>query len=251
MEEDQTADNEKRDSAPEAVDANKMPAVPNFEGPKDGGNQPKQEGGPTAMPAYQKWNLGITIAGSMLALMGLFALIKQTYVMVDQNKLMIEQLKQTDRNLRLDQRAWLTSSRFRLIAEPEAGKPIHVDYFIQNSGKTPALDYYSQPVLFLASGMPGMQKFEEPKTFVSRSIVPPGSAGTASATLPIMLAELELSHYRSRADHLFIHAILRYRDIFGRVHWTTVCAYHTWGNPLDMFQYCASGNEMDQGQDQK
>jgi hypothetical protein len=57
--------------------------------------------------------------------------------------------------------------------------------------------------------------------------------------------------YLKKTQFLYFHAILRYKDVFKKEHWTTVCAIHTYGHPLDDFTYCEEGNGMDSGEADK
>jgi hypothetical protein len=71
-------------------------------------------------------------------------------------------------------------------------------------------------------------------------------------TNPLTLNTLtQISFYTTGTYKIYLEALIRYRDTFNQPHWTRVCAYHISGAPLDTFQYCEHGNEIDQSQNKR
>lgn len=151
------------------------------------------------------------------------------------------------KNSQLDQRPWTTVARFVLSAEPEDGKEFQVQYWPQNTGKTPSLSQTNQSKLYLWFGEPQMT-FPELNKTASIIILPPSSENINSKTTPWKPESNLVKLYRAKTLNLYIHILIRYRDIFGTPHWTTVCAFHIYGNALSDFSYCHDGNEMDSNQ---
>ena len=86
----------------------------------------------------------------------------------------------------------------------------------------------------------------DPGSVKSLSIVPPTPvASVASISDPLTPSESLHSLYTKQGAVLYVHAIIRYENIFQKHHWTTVCAYHVYGEPLDQFTFCPNGNDMD------
>lgn len=156
-----------------------------------------------------------------------------------------QSLQTTIETFHLDQRAWVAVSRFLLSNEPEADKEIKVDFWLVNTGKTPAKDEVLQSALFVAPHRPPMTKFVIPKISMSRFILTPGTTNQFGSTDSWKVPEPNLGQYLKKSQFLYFHAILRYTDVFQKDHWTTVCAIHTYGRPLDEFIYCEEGNAMD------
>jgi len=147
----------------------------------------------------------------------------------------------------LDQRAWLNISSFKLSEEPTLNQGVTVTLFVFNSGKTPALEMTNESTLIFSNVEPPPTAFSFEPNPVSRSIVPPGTAGTFFRTNPLTLKTLsQASAYGSVLSKIYVEATIHYKDTFGRSHWTRVCAWHASGAPLDTFLFCEHGNEMDQ-----
>jgi hypothetical protein len=154
-------------------------------------------------------------------------------------------LDSTIKNARLDERPWITISAFQMSGEPEDKKEFTIRCAITNSGKTPALNMVPQSIIFLNPIAPPMTKFPEPQTAESRSIVAPGPTTMNFMTKPWVIEQTYISQYTKKDLTLYLHALIRYSDTFGTNHWTSVCAIHTYGAPLNEFQYCEQGNEID------
>lgn len=56
----------------------------------------------------------------------------------------------------------------------------------------------------------------------------------------------QVDAYTNKTNRICVQAMMRYRDSFKRWHWTKVCAFHVFGTPLDNFNYCSNGNEVDE-----
>jgi hypothetical protein len=150
----------------------------------------------------------------------------------------------------LDQRPWVTISRFELVHALDVGKTVEIKYFLQNAGRTPALDVVAQSMVWLwapPSEEPMMTKFSEP-TRGSVLILAPSATSSATRSDPWSPGEIVVRSYMEKRRNLFIHARVLYRDIFGVRHWTTACAFHVFGRELEGFTACRSGNDMDRNQ---
>lgn len=151
---------------------------------------------------------------------------------------------------RQDQRPWITYARFELSAELEKDKEFSVKLWLQNTGKTPAINESSQSRLFLSYAIPQMTVFTKAQTIGSRSvsILAPGSASVFSNTAKWTPPDDYVVAYKEKQARLFIHGKVWYTDNFGKQHWITLCASHGFSEPLGDFEYCAVGNEVDPDQ---
>jgi hypothetical protein len=84
-----------------------------------------------------------------------------------------------------------------------------------------------------------------PKAIASLSVVAPGPTGATMVSQCGSFTASELSSYTSGTSKLYVNTRIYYADIFRRGHWTNICAYHTYGKPLDWFFDCNKGNEVD------
>jgi len=150
---------------------------------------------------------------------------------------------------RLDQRPWVTLMRFQLPEEPKVGGEITVHCIWQNTGRTPALDFITRPAVQIWGPPP----IEPPKPDFSKigprgstSVLPPGGGGSFFSTAKWDAAPEDLlQSYIQKKRHLFVRVLVRYNDVFGASHWTEICAYHVHGTPLDHFNFCSTGNDLD------
>lgn len=158
-----------------------------------------------------------------------------------------QSLQATIDNFHLDQRPWVIPFQFRLAEELQNGKDAKVTIWVENTGKTPALDVIpvSQTSLF---GMePAQPDFSTVTPVVSRGILAPGiktfSFDTGGShykpTLP------DIAAYQNTLKRIWIYGMLRYRDPSNLPHWTKFCIWHKYGTPLDEFSYCEHGNDVD------
>jgi hypothetical protein len=147
---------------------------------------------------------------------------------------------------RLDQRAWLTVTMIEMSSEPEAKNTITISYWITNHGKTPAIDKRSQQRTLVGNGHePPWVDFPPQIEPAPRNIVPPGPFPGRTVSDPIDVSPQFVALYRSNKARLYFQGIIPYKDIFNIEHWTTVCAYHTYGTPLNEFRSCRTGNDID------
>lgn len=155
-------------------------------------------------------------------------------------------LDTTIRNAQDGERAWLTPSGFKLSEEPTLNKGVSVAVTMSNTGRTPSLNLVNQSQLSSWSGQPPRIEFILPPNPISRGILAPGNTNATFATEPLtFLTDVQLAAYTSKTNNIYIEALIRYDDIFDRPHWTRLCAFHVYGAPLDSFQFCKDGNEMD------
>jgi hypothetical protein len=154
-------------------------------------------------------------------------------------------LDATVANMHLDERPWVVISQFQLSNEPEEGKEITINCQLANTGKTPALTEVNQSLVLMSTEIPPMT-VSPVTTMGSHSVVPPGTPTMRFTTKPWLPPPVWISRYRDKAATLYLHAMIRYNDTFGINHWTSLCVFRTYGMPLNDFQYCEKGNEVDQ-----
>lgn len=149
---------------------------------------------------------------------------------------------------RFDQRPWITATGFKLSEEPSLNKSFTVTVGLLNTGKTPALNLVNQSILAFWNSEPPEANFIVPATAISKGMLSPGITQLTFTTDPMTLTTTaQIEAYTSKTNKVYIQAIIRYTDTFRRDHWTRVCAFHSSETPLDYFQYCQQGNEIDQG----
>jgi hypothetical protein len=153
-------------------------------------------------------------------------------------------IKATQEQMRLDQRPWAYVFSYSLSEEPEAGKPITVKIGVLNSGKTPAVNLGVMT-------HPSCWDRETPEpdwttvaNDLSHAMVPPQATGFSVTTSPLTLANC-LDAYNSGQAAIYVRAKIVYDDTFGQPHWTTVCILHHHGRPLNEFDLCKTGNDVD------
>lgn len=165
-------------------------------------------------------------------------------------------------NSRLDQRPWVTLEGFRLSKEPVTGEEISITWDFRNSGKTPALDLVTQNDVRIVTeaiastsektGFDFITTFLNPGMPKSVTVIPPGDNTVYGVTNPMDFRkdnrEWLISNYREKRARLYLFVLVRYKDIAKIPHWTSVCAYHNFGDTLTTFMYCPQGNTMDQNQ---
>jgi len=161
-----------------------------------------------------------------------------------QSKAAIDASIEASRN---DQRAWLTFSRFLLSEEPTADKEVAIDYWIINTGKTPAIDMYTQGTVWI---LPSEMIFPFGELADHPKIVVPPNAPNMSTRLKWKFAASFLTNYPTKVYRLYFNGLVLYHDIFGELRWTSVCAWHEYGESLDHFSFCSKGNETDKDQRQ-
>jgi hypothetical protein len=172
-------------------------------------------------------------------------------VQADAAKNAVENAKQslqaTIEGFHLEQRPWAIPFQFQLGAEPENGKDIKVTIWVENTGKTPALDVIPTVSTSLWGLEPPQPDFSSIIPIVSRGILAPEvknfSFDTGADHFKPKLPDV--AAYLDARKRIYIHGIIRYRDSFNDHHWTTFCIWHKVGTPLDRFDYCEHGNDVD------
>ena len=138
----------------------------------------------------------------------------------------------------LDQRAWLGYDRYVIEAraddtsrweerEPKDGEEFRGRLYIQNVGKTPALNVQvtrESPTMIPVDSIP-----EEPQEWsitTNKFVVFPNDDGFSQSTIPYSMSDQDFSNYSSRSIQAFIWAKLYYCDTTGRRHWTQTGIVH-------------------------
>lgn len=149
----------------------------------------------------------------------------------------------------LDQRAWVVASNFSLSEEPVENKPFKVMISLANTGKTPALDVINVGAIYVWYGQP-INNLAMPTNSRSRAMIPPtifGASGSGSfETGEYKLSRRDLDQYDAKITNIYVNALISYKDVFGCPHWTRVCMFHVHGDPPEKFEFCSTGNEVDQ-----
>lgn len=155
-------------------------------------------------------------------------------------------LDTTIQNARLDQRAWVTATAFRLSEEPTLNKGVTVTVSITNTGKTPAIEMVNESTLYFWNGEPP-DVIPPALTPLSKAILAPNILGYSFTTEPLTLqSAAQMDAYTKKTSNIYVRALINYEDTFKRPHWTKVCAYHVFGAALDTWLVCEHGNEMDE-----
>ncbi len=158
-------------------------------------------------------------------------------------------LDSNTRTFRLDERPWIMGFRFQIANEPEENKPLPVNIWVTNTGKTPAIDVVPQWKLFSWDTEPLPTEFGLPiGAVISRGIISPGSTAVSFTTDPIVFNTTQLAAYNAGNTRIYVHARIVYKDIFNEQHWTSLCIIHKHGMPLDSWNYCEHGNDADHDQ---
>lgn len=144
--------------------------------------------------------------------------------------------KQTQRNSRLDQRAWVTVSE--ITPSDETKSPWEISIVFKNTGRTPAKSFEVQ-----LAGEP-VAKGGRPKatedTYPGHGIIAPDGfvhSGLSSST-----------PYNWETTDLVIHGKISYDSIFGHRHWTQFCYYFipkSASRTKGGFTPCDQGNDVD------
>lgn len=166
---------------------------------------------------------------------------KQEKSLVAQSKRSIEATISNEHN---SERAWVTATGF--ILKQDASGQFRVMVNIANTGKTPAVDVSAD--LKLSFGVLGEfvpRRFSQPpkSQYQGKSILAPGKVSTieiyGSANLD------QQGAYKDEALQIFIDGIIRYKDVSGQQHWTTICDFHTAQAPESTFPFYWLGNDID------
>jgi hypothetical protein len=139
---------------------------------------------------------------------------------------------------RADQRAWLGIKAIILASPLSPGNPIDISIITLNTGKTPALD------VNLAETRAGFNEShpERATTNNARLVVSPNNDEKFS--ISATAAPNAIIGLRDKRFRFYIRGRIEYRDIFGRGHQTTFCAYYPTSNNDSFFFNCPTGNFM-------
>jgi hypothetical protein len=144
----------------------------------------------------------------------------------------------------LDQRPWVSVRTFQLAAEVEQGKELRFTLWLQNTGKTPAVDQTAQMMLFLWDHEPTFDDFKDP-TIVSGEFNVPSLNSATWFTYRWTPRPESVADYRAKKLRLYVLALLRYKDMFQQSHLTRVCVFHVADAALDEIGFCSAGNSME------
>ncbi len=149
-------------------------------------------------------------------------------------------------NFIVDQRAWVSARQFLLTSELDETSAFRARVFIQNTGKTPAIDFMVQNAMALSDHVPPCFQWKQTSTAPNRGILPPNLTDyLIQANLRTPPSQDVVKRYREHKMDLYFYGMARYKDVFGKDHWTQFCGFHTFGDQLTDFGLCGSCNEMD------
>jgi len=156
-------------------------------------------------------------------------------------------------NFLVDQRAWVSPVHLLLTTDPAEAFPgivnpnagiVVLRILLQNTGKTPAIEYRVQPDVLVSDHVPPCIKEIKPETM--KGILPPNATATTfNYEITFRISTEEIRQYHVRKGNLYVSGLVRYKDIFGKDHWTQFCRFRHSGEAADTFYTCESCNEMD------
>ena len=164
--------------------------------------------------------------------------------------------------LRLDQRPWLGYRRHAIESkandtskweerDPQSGEHFRVRLFVQNVGKTPALNVRlmrTQPVLIREGARPNEPKKEQWQMVPGKYVVFPNDRRLSHVTSTIRMPSNAFSTYSNRKGELFFWARLEYCDTTGQHHWTQMGLARHFQAPASEFRLRASSVSPDPGE---
>jgi len=146
-------------------------------------------------------------------------------------------------NTRLDQRAWVSTTSTRMI-DLVVNKPLKVEIFLKNTGKTVARNVDARVTIRSEPGPFNLRKFRAerppPKGNRSRFVILPNSEFTLPAYHSTLLTQERLSLIKSSIVTVYLFGEITYADIFGETHVTEFCAFYD--PSTDDFAFCSEGN---------
>ena len=160
------------------------------------------------------------------------------------------------RNFLVDQRAWVSAVHFQITLEvaeafpgnvnPNAGIAV-VQILLQNTGKTPAIEYVVQPTIRVSNQPPPCIEKIEPTWNANKGILPPNVSNFFTVAVSEQIPTELIRQYHMHMDKkdLYVYGLAQYKDIFGKDHWTQFCRFHHSGDVADRFMVCTSCNGMD------
>jgi hypothetical protein len=137
----------------------------------------------------------------------------------------------------------LFTGRVRLQDEPRNQNNFRAVVELENVGSTPGIDLVESTQIWIAdSEKSGSVTWNDcPKIGVLMK-----SEHVSCETAPLSATPDEVQTYQRRASRLYVRVYAIYwDDIEGDFrHQQSMCLFHTFGEPLDHFNYCASGNDI-------
>lgn len=159
-------------------------------------------------------------------------------------------LQTTIDNFHQEQRPWIVPVGLVLPYEPDETKDPVTKVTFANVGKTPAIETFSLSQVDAGPNQPAFPIRDSDKK-VSRGFgtIPPGigtySYETSNTGFGQNLHPDVLTAYRAGNETIFVFGKFFYKDVVGNSHWTTFCVAHRYGRPLDEYDFCLSGNDVD------
>jgi hypothetical protein len=126
---------------------------------------------------------------------------------------------------RLDQRAWIGITG--ISGKLEVGKPTVITIYFKNTGKTPAKKT-TVAIVGETLDEKASPNFAHEQTVVkeSRGLSTPQQDFVVSVNMTEgPLSDVAFKDVISGKVRVYVHGIVEYKDIFGRDHWITYCAY--------------------------
>lgn len=153
--------------------------------------------------------------------------------------------------MRQDQRAWVGTGDTTFVVNGTS--PFKVQTTIKNVGKTPALEAISKIYWVIKSrDTPLVLKDiiygQWAKTMNNGTIFPTQSLQIRSRASEIVPNQLSIANALAESSTLYIYGFIRYKDVFGRTHWTHFC-YAT-ANDMQSVAPCDIYNDTDRDPDQ-
>ena len=158
----------------------------------------------------------------------------------DQVRLTRESLIATREAMRLDQRPWLGYYNYAIQArenpnavwetrEPRFGEEFRIEFFVENVGKTPALEI---ELMSIVSGLIPIGIEDSPKEpdrwsgNSSRSALFPNTDNFSYTSNALFWTDQQFLEYSTSKKDLFFWARLYYCDFLGRRYWTQTGVVH-------------------------
>jgi hypothetical protein len=147
----------------------------------------------------------------------------------------------------LEERPWVVPIRYNLSQEPQNGGSFQVTCWIENTGKTPALDVSETTRLSLRYAEPAPSDLPQNLSPTSRGILPPLAANFSFKTGHLNPGLRQTAGYMDGSMTIYLQGEITYLDTFHESHWTKFCVWHNKWMPNDEFNSCERGNGADQG----
>jgi hypothetical protein len=157
-------------------------------------------------------------------------------------------IKQVERNARLDQRAWVTTSSSQLAKPLAVGEKPEVTVSIINSGKTPARNVITGGDADISEKLSESDISFNPITnIVSKFVLAPGvTAKTVCYDLRPVVNQDEIDNLKNgQGLRLYVRGTITYEAVFGRPHRTTFCVWINGKELKGTMHSCDFGNTAD------